>query len=220
VITSDFPRIPHLPGSHVDVDDLVFDDDDAKAFLSRPAVVFEKLDGLNVMITSAGRGRLTASLKGEWRGADGGAVERAIAIWLRQREHRLAPVLRGASCLYGEWLWHTVSVSYDALDDVFVAFSMRGPRGQLLPYAALRDSLEGSGVAVAKPLCHRRLRDVASVRALAQRSRHRRGEGEGVILDLDGGDEQRRFAKWVNASYAHPQKGQLNGQKNRRRSFS
>ena len=80
MISSDFPRIAHLPGSHVDIDDLVLSAEGADAFLAQETLVFEKLDGLNVMITSAGPGRLQASVKGDWRGVDGGRVEQAIGI--------------------------------------------------------------------------------------------------------------------------------------------
>jgi hypothetical protein len=156
VISSDFSRIAHLPGSHADVDDLVLNDDEAAAFLAQETLVFEKLDGLNVMITSAGAGRLQALLKSDWRGVGGGRVETAIA--LAQRESSLARALPGASCLYGEWLWHTVSVPYTHLDDVFVAFSLRDHRGRLVSHDRMANQLEGSGVAVAQPLCRRRLR--------------------------------------------------------------
>ncbi len=217
MISSDFSRIAHLPGSHADVDDLVLNDDEAAAFLAQETLVFEKLDGLNVMITSAGAGRLQASLKSDWRGVGGGRVETAIAIWLAQRESTLARALPGASCLYGEWLWHTVSVPYTHLDDVFVAFSLRDHRGRLVSHDRMANQLEGSGVAVAQPLCRRRLRHPSAVSRLARRGRFTSGTPEGVILDVDGGDEQRRFAKWVNASYVHPHKGALSGEHNQRR---
>ena len=217
MVYSTFPRIPHLAGSHADDDDLVLSVAETKAFLAQPLWAFEKRDGLNVMLARNGRGRVAASLKPDWQGVADGAVERAIGIWVAQREESLWQALKDGTAVYGEWLWHTVSISYTALDDLFVVMGVRNPKGRLLAY------LEGAAWSAAHGLTSvHPLRGAAkavpmtstSVRRLVGRSQFGATAMEGIILDNDDADDTLRFAKWVDARYVHPTKGVLSGARN------
>ncbi len=209
---STYPRVPHLPGSNADESDLIHDDATARAFLREPVVVREKIDGLNVMLSSAGRGRVSASLKPEWHDVMGGRVERAIAIWLMQREHNVASVLSRGGCFYGEWLWHTVSMRYDTLPAVFVSYAALDRRGRFVDEDTLEDMCVRANIVRSGPIFTGVIGSMSALlRLAARRSRFRRGGMEGLIFERPSLVGEARYAKWVAADYQHPKKGVLRG---------
>lgn len=210
MILSSFPRIPHLPRSHASHDDLVLTDDDARRFLMKPVVVLEKLDGLNVTLDLDRRGRVHAALKSEWRPTLARGVGRALDIWVRQREDALRALLDDGT-LYGEWLRHRVHVGYDALPDCFVGFAFWRRHGGFSPSTDLARRLRAHGVTPVEPIFRGRLRDLRTLTSLVGRSRFGAAQMEGVIVEVDADPTEHRFAKWVDPTYVHPQKGALAG---------
>lgn len=213
MIYSSFPRVPHLPGSSNAPEDLLLDDEGARPFLEERVTVYEKLDGINVALRRTGRTRIEAGLKPEWTGVLGGRVARAIDIWQRQRERSLQAALGAREVLYGEWLWHRVSVSYPSLPTLFVGFSWRGDDGELLGTRECRRRMIAAGLDPILPLFEGRLGSVAKLRSFVGRSRCGAERMEGVIVERGAG-RYPRFAKWVEPDYAHPTAGRLSGARN------
>lgn len=212
---AEFPRIKHLPGSHAAPDDLVMTPDEAAHFFQGPVVVLEKMDGLNVAV-NVRNGVLNARLKPAWRGALGGAVERAIRIHLWQHRDALHALLDGGGTAYGEWLWHRLSVDYSALNDVMQWFALGSPRGGLLLWDEATPRLHRAGLNVVTPLWRGELRDTRQVRTLVAQSAQGVRRMEGLILEHTGAHAI-RHAKWVEHSYRHVETGVLPGTRNRLR---
>lgn len=115
-----FPRTPYLwrPVDRAG-DDRVVAAGDVAAWLQRPVLVEEKLDGANVSIW-LDDGRVQVASRG---GA--GAMDRAgqlgrLRAWAADRDGSLRQLLAGGWAVYGEWLWLTHGTAYDALPDWLV----------------------------------------------------------------------------------------------------
>jgi len=212
-VISTIPRIPHLPGSRVGEGDLVLSEAEAREFTRRPVVVCEKLDGISLTVRRNAFGELAAALKAEWRRALGGRIQRAADLWVQLHHRALDRVVRGDVHLYGEWLWHRLAVAYDRLPCEAVFYGLRrGGEGALLPYAAVRRRLAGSGLAWSEPVFEGVL-GARGLERLMGRSRFGRERGEGFIVELSGRSGV-RWAKWVRPTYEQPVPARLSGLKN------
>ncbi len=209
-----FPRMPHVPGSLAAHDDVHLDTARTAALLAREVIVTEKLDGLRVELTRGAGARILARLKPSYRGALDGAVERALAIYVAQREELLSPLLQRGGAIYGEWLLHRLHVAYDALPDFFVAFALRGHDGQFIANDVALDVLARSGVTTASPLA-RGVFSLAQVKTLARRRSHyARARMEGVVIAACGAGPL-DCAKWVAPHYTHVARDEMTGTHNR-----
>src|SRR4051812_27819771 len=110
MMRSTIPRIAHLPGSNAGADDIVLTQEQARPFLTRRCRVVEKSDGISVTFRRSPLGDLEAGLKIDWKRALGGAVERAANLWARIHEDVLAPLVDGGDEIFGEWLWHRLTI--------------------------------------------------------------------------------------------------------------
>jgi hypothetical protein len=210
-----FPRMPHVPGSLAAHDDVHLDQTQTAALLARDVIVTEKLDGLRVELTRGRGARVHARLKASYRGALGGAVERALAIYVAQREELLSPLLQRGGAIYGEWLLHRLHVAYDALPDFFVAFALRGHDGAFVPNEEALDVLARAGLTVSLPLYRGTPRTLAHVKAIARRrSQYARERMEGVVIAACGADPS-ACAKWVAPHYVHVPRDDMTGAHNR-----
>jgi len=212
---SSFPRIGHLPGSSHTPEDVLLTDDEAADFLRARVQVLEKLDGINVSLRRTGTHRVEVGLKVEWSRALRGGVKRAVDIWVRQHEPQLTTLLARGDTLYGEWLWHEVAVSYDRLPALLVALALerRADKGRFVPFDEVAKEVRAVGLVPAAPLFLGRLQTMERVKRLVSRSAHGPHRMEGVIIErMDGGWP--RWAKWVEADYAHPVPGRISGRKN------
>lgn len=122
-----YPRIPYLWPSGNDRDDLVLDAASRSRWLTDPVVVEEKLDGANVSLWLES-GSVHVSSRG---GA--GAMDRAgqlgrLRAWAAEHDGALRPLLDTGLVVYGEWLWLTHGVRYDALPELLVVLDMWDPR--------------------------------------------------------------------------------------------
>jgi len=118
-----YPRIPYLWRSGNDRDDLVLDAASRSPWLTDSVVVEEKLDGANVSLWLE-RGSVHISSRG---GA--GAMDRAgqlgrLRAWAAEYDGALRPLLGTGLVVYGEWLWLTHGVRYDALPELLVVLDV------------------------------------------------------------------------------------------------
>jgi hypothetical protein len=212
-MSSRFPRIPHLPGSHTDVNDLLLNDREAGSLLQGTVLVTEKLDGLNVMIRRGPGHTLRTSLKAEWRPA-WRVVGPALSIFVQQRHTALWALTRQGA-VFGEWLLHTVSVPYRTLPDVFVVLAIEEPAGRLLPPGRMAARCAEVGLWTPPPLFEGVLvGGVLGVRRLVGRSAWGPRRMEGVMVQPTSQKLWRLPAKWVEHGYAHPRPGVLPGNRN------
>ena len=217
-LRSGFPRVPHLPGSHAAPEDIHASPARVQRVLESPVWVYEKLDGVNVTFRRAPGHRVGVALKDEWRSALDGALARAIAIWAAQHEAALYGLVGKGAHLHGEWLWHRVTVRYRSLPAPFIAFSLRGPRGDFLPPDKAKERIERAGLTFVQPLFVGRLGSMRRLTSLVGRSAFADGAMEGVIVEEQGNRHQ-PWSKFVDAGYVHPTTGRLCGEKNRVRGF-
>jgi hypothetical protein len=211
-----FPRMPHVPGSRAAHDDVHLDVAQTSALLAREVIVTEKLDGLRVEIARGRGARIHATLKPSYRGALDGGVERALAIWVAQREPMLSPLVQRGGAIYGEWLLHRLHVAYDALPDFFVAFALRAHDGRFVDNDRALDLLARAGVTAARPLA-RGVFTLAQVKALARRrsqyAQHGRARMEGVVVAACGAGPD-ACAKWVAPHYVHVARDEMTNARN------
>lgn len=209
-----FPRMPHVPGSLAADDDVHIDAATTSALLAREVIVTEKLDGLRVELMRRRGARIHAQLKPSYRGALDGAVERALAIWVAQREELLSPLLQRGGAIYGEWLMHRLYVAYDALPDVFVAFALRDHSGAFVANDVALTMLTRAGVTTARPLYRGTPRTLARVKAIARaRSHYARVRMEGIVIAACGAGPL-HCAKYVAPHYVHVARNEMSGAKN------
>lgn len=216
-VYSSFPRIPHLEGSAFDVDDVVLDAAESKRWLQRDVRAFEKLDGINVTFMCVGRGHVRYAIKKEWKGALGGRIERALDVWTLQHKDGLQKALKDGAHLYGEWLWHKISVGYRELPAPMLGISFRDEAGRLLPFDVATERICAAGVVPTRPIFSGVLKTKKKLAALAKVSAFGADSTEGVIVEAADTRfirEEAGWCKWVRADYAHPRRETLNGDKN------
>lgn len=180
-----YPRIPYLWEPEVGATgDRVVSLSERPAWLERPVVVEEKLDGANVSIWWEG-GRLRVASRG-----GPGAMDRGGQLGpLRARVHRLDDALRavldGDGVIYAEWLWLTHTVHYDHLDDHLVVLDVWRP-GSGFADLSTRDELIRAGGLVGPPLLFAGvLRTARALVDLMGISRLGSAPMEGVVLRGD-----------------------------------
>jgi hypothetical protein len=213
---SGFPRVGHLPGSSHTPEDVLLSEEEAADFLAAEVQAQEKLDGINVSLRRTGATRVEVGLKIEWSRALAGGVRRAVDIWVRQHERALCELLARGETLYGEWLWHEVSVAYDRLPALLVGFALEDKKRKFVHFDEVAERLRAVGLEPATPIFRGQLRTMKKVRSLVGDSRVGPVRMEGVIIErLDGGWP--RWCKWVEQDYPHPVPGKISGRKNRLR---
>ncbi len=205
--------MPHLPDSCATEDDVHLDDAAVRALLERDVIVTEKLDGLRVRLSCGAGGRVEATLKPAFRGALGGAVERALAIWVAQHERVLMPLLSPGGAVVGEWVWHRLHVPYDALPDELIAFSLQDRRGRWVANDHALERLASAGLTAARPIWRGRPRSLRALRTLQQRSQFGRARMEGIVVAPCGAGPE-ACAKWVASGYQAPRAHTMTGAHN------
>jgi hypothetical protein len=208
-----YPRVPHFIGSNAAPDDLVMSARAQARLLAARVCVFEKLDGVNAAL-GLHRGQLRCELRPPWDRALDGAMARALHIYVRQREARLAALLAGDQIAYGEWLWQRVSISYSRLPALLVLFGLRAADGRLRTPAQLRRACARVGLACVQPLFEGRIGSLERLRRLAGRSHYGAARAEGLVVERTHRGAGWACAKWVGPGYRHVTPGALSGARN------
>jgi hypothetical protein len=189
---------------------------EAARFFAERVVVVEKKDGINVTFMRGRQGRVEFAVKAAWAGALGGALVRSIHAFTRQRERALWSLVEDGTHFYAEWLWHRVSVAYDALPDVLVGIALADARGRILAASDADARIRAAGFVSNLPLFVGVLGDVARIRTIARASALGAARMEGVVVSIADDDRPHtRWAKWVAPWYRAPRAGALSGARNR-----
>jgi hypothetical protein len=121
-----FPGTPHLLwlGTTPAREDKLWTRAEAEAFLQRPVIVEEKVDGANLGISFDSNGDIFAQNRGGFveRGTKGQFAP--LWAWLTEREADLFDVLENHLILFGEWCYARHSIRYTRLPDWFLAFDV------------------------------------------------------------------------------------------------
>lgn len=211
-----FEAIPHLPGSQLGDDDVALTSAEAAPFFDEEVVVLEKVDGINLVLRREGR-RVRGLMKQRWRSALDGRVQRAIDLWIRQREAALRSAIPAGYDLTCEWLWHQVSLSYDRLPGEVLAFGARDRSGRPLPFFEARPLIAAAGLPENAPLFEGRLGDARRLRSLVGQSHYassKKVRMEGLVLQR-APEHDELWAKWVEPGFVEVGPHELSGAKNR-----
>lgn len=102
-------------------------DREAKAFLSGPVVIEEKIDGANLGISLGEEGSFRFQNRGHWLEGKLTGQWEPLRGWVARYETRLREHLPPGHVLFGEWCRARHSLGYDHLPDWFVAFDILDP---------------------------------------------------------------------------------------------
>ena len=187
-----FPTIAHFRGSHMSPGDVRLAPEDERAFFTRPVVVYEKLDGINVML-HVRRRSVDVEIKPKWRQAAG--PRRGAELFARLHSATLRKNLPLHSILVVEWMHHRLTVPYDLLPDVAIAIAVV-EGDHFIDEAARARLMQRCELANNAPIYRGPLQDGPALRALAGRSRYGSCKGEGLIVERAD-----RWGKWVQAGF-------------------
>jgi hypothetical protein len=194
-----YPRIPHLVAGRGTSDDRVVPTKDVSAFLSRPALVEEKLDGANVVVW-LDDGRVECALRSGVGAQDRGRQLGPLRAWLAERADRFRELLDGRA-LYAEWLLVAHGVRYDALPAYLVGLDLWSAKSGFAAPDARNDLLNLAGLVAAPELCRGTIDGIDSLEGLLGPSRVGSEPMEGVVVrPLDG--REPRIAKLLNAGFS------------------
>lgn len=197
-----YPRVAHLPPGPGSVrDDLVLSKENARALLSQPVVIEEKLDGANVMLWLEAD-RVRAATRGGPGAQDRSSQLGPLRAWAARKDAQLRPLLSGGRVLYGEWLWLTHSHPYDALPDHLVGLDLYSREQGFAPLAERDRALISAAVALPPRLFTGVLHGRPHLDELLGLSRYGTYPAEGLVIRLTTGQEgMPRLAKVVSPSF-------------------
>ncbi|MEX2620534.1 MAG: RNA ligase family protein [Egibacteraceae bacterium] len=195
-----FPRIPYLLGDRER--DLRVPPSELSWWLRVSATVEEKLDGANVALWFDERGTLQVASRAGAGGMDRAGQLGRLRAWGAERRHDLLALLDGGCAVYGEWLWLTHSLFYDALPDYLVVLDIWTSERGWAPLEERDARAAGAALPVPPLLLRGPVGDVSRLEELTRRSAFRRsGVAEGAVLQVIGDDGTSRRAKWVRDDF-------------------
>ncbi len=205
-----FPHTPHLAwlGKGPVRDDKILTPQEAKAFLSQPVAIEEKVDGANIGFSLSTEGSLRIQQRGDYLQAPYKGQFSGLQTWLALHGPDLEAFLNEPEhkslILFGEWCAARHSVAYTHLPDLFLLFDVADPDRQRFWSRNRRDAVA-------------QLLDLATVPLLQDDSRHtlqglsseidelqsrfHPGPPEGVILRKDGSEWCTGRAKLVRPDF-------------------
>ena len=118
-----YPRTPHLwllPGR---TGRYVLPANEVDRLLQQPVTVEEKLDGANVSIWCDANNLIRVASRGGSDAMDRASQLGRLRAWAAAQPS-LTALLQDGWVLYGEWMWLTHGISYDALPDWLVCLDL------------------------------------------------------------------------------------------------
>ena len=189
-----FPHTPHLAwlGDGPVRDDKVFTPQEAKAFLSQPAAIEEKVDGANIGFSLAPAGGLRIQQRGDYLQLPYKSQFSGLTTWLALHGYALEAFLQESQhqglILFGEWCAARHSVTYTHLPDLFLLFDVADPQQQRFWSRQRRDvAAKQLGLATVPLLQNDSRHSLEGLRHEIDHfhSRYHPGPPEGVIFRQD-----------------------------------
>ena len=202
-----FPRTPHLSwlGDVPARGDKILSTRERDAFLARPIVVEEKVDGANVGLSCGSGGEIRVQNRGNYLRRGAPAEFQPLWGWLAERRQLLRDALRDGLMLFGEWCFAVHSVRYTGLPDWFLGFDVYDPEQGRFFSTARRDRLLASVRVTPVPCIGRGRFDVDALVRMLQGRRSELGASapEGFCLRQESSDWLEARAKLVAADFVH-----------------
>lgn len=200
-----YPRIPHLPGSGAQSDDLLSDDRAAQRFfrphLDRRVYIQEKLDGTCVAVARQGHRLLALGKEGDRLEHSRSPGRRVFAAWVAGQEARFLDLLADGERVVGEWLLVAHATRYCLKHEAFVPFDLISGN-QRQPWHRTQSRLEAAGFQ--PPALIYAGPPIALEEALPKLGQGQHGaleQPEGLIWRLEEAGQPKALAKYV-----HPDK--------------
>jgi len=121
-----FPHTPHLAwlGGGSAREDKVFSPAERSAFLEKPVVIEEKVDGANIGISVSPSGEIRVQNRGQYIQLPSPGQFGRLPSWLAVNAENLIEALGQNLILFGEWCTARHTVAYEELPDWFIAFDI------------------------------------------------------------------------------------------------
>jgi ATP-dependent RNA circularization protein (DNA/RNA ligase family) len=189
-----FPHTPHLAwlASGPVRDDKIFTSQEARAFLSQPVAIEEKIDGANIGFSLDASGHLQIQQRGDVLQAPYSGQFSTLERWLKVHGDDLRAFLQDPEhrdlILFGEWCAARHSVAYTHLPDPFLLFDIYDRGSQRFWSRQRRNEistlLQLATVPLLQSEAHHQLDRLADELENYQ-SRYHLGPPEGIILRQD-----------------------------------
>jgi hypothetical protein len=202
-----FPRTPHLPGSSVEDDDRTLAREELDALCRTCEVVLqEKVDGTNVGVFFLSEGQPVCQKRAGLLTSREKKQYNVFRNWVWQRVEALWSVLGTRWVLFGEWLWQTHAVAYDALPDFFLGFDLLDRASNRFATSREVENTVGQVVALLPELWRGRVPSGDALQALLAsylvRSAYARTPPEGVYVRFEARGELVARAKSRRPGFA------------------
>ncbi len=202
-----FPRTPHLPGSSVEDDDRTMPREELDRLCRTCEVVLqEKVDGTNVGVFFLSEAQPVCQKRAGLLASREKKQYNVFRNWVWQRVEALWPVLGTRWVLFGEWLWQTHAVAYDALPDFFLGYDLLDRASQRFATTREVEAAVGQVVALLPELWRGRVSSADALQALLSshlvRSAYARTPPEGVYVRFEAGGELVARAKCRRPGFA------------------
>jgi hypothetical protein len=167
-----YPRTPHLFGSKGTDDDKHLGPEESEAFIAEPSlIVEEKLDGTNVGIHFTANGRMVLQCRGHEIGVGMHPQYDLFKQWTSVKREMLEEMLEDRLILYGEWLYATHSVHYQALPHYFFEFDIYDKEMEHFLALNIRLAMLGDTGIQTVPVIHRGVATLETLQGLIGPSR-------------------------------------------------
>lgn len=180
--------------------DLVLDDERARAFLEEDVVVEEKLDGASVAIWLGLHDSVRVATRGGAAARDRAGQRGPLRRWASERTASLSTLLHGGWVLYAEWLWFAHGIRYRRLPDWLIGLDLWHDAHGFLPLAERDRRLDAAAIPLPPRLFAGSLGSRPRLEQLAARSAYGDDPAEGVVVRRVA-PEGPRCAKCVRAGF-------------------
>ncbi len=182
-----YPRIPYLwPAKVTDTSDRVVPVAERGAWLQRPVVVEEKLDGANVSVWLH-EGRIQVASRGGPGAMDRGGQLGPLRARVGVQYEVLLPLLDRGIVLYCEWLWLSHTVYYELLPDYLCVLDVLRPASGFVALTERAELCRQAGLVEPPRLFSGVLHTADTLLGLIGPSAFGSALMEGVVLRRDDG---------------------------------
>lgn len=157
-----FPRTRHLVNlGAASSDDLLVTD--TSNFLNKPIYIEEKIDGSNIGISLDEEGNIQVQNRSHFINSSYHEQFKYLDKWIYTHEDELRTFLDN-NILYGEWVYMTHAIKYDALPDWFIAYDLYDKnKKKFVSRDVLEKTLENTNINIIKLLCHNTFKNTQEI---------------------------------------------------------
>ena len=197
-----FETIAHIAESNMSEDDVELGANEAAHFLHTPVKIYEKLDGVNVIVRRE-QNRLGVYLKPRYEKALGGALVRSSKVYFNVHQRQILQALPEGFSLVFEYLRFSIGTKYTRLPTLAFAICALDKEGVTLPLHYVQKWLTEGTLLMNPAIFEGQLDNFKIIKTLAKRSSLSKRAMEGVIIERQQRRKGPLYAKWVRSDYKH-----------------